>query len=131
MKKLNSLTLIIGLLLFISCSKDPAEIFPGAWNIDSGGQMYFNSDGTGYSVNSTSFWLSEGCVTADTIYYLWSAEKIGIGAKGTIRLDYLEADGVTPCSASSAITYRINSKDEIQLGEQILGVGVIDILTRQ
>jgi len=93
--------------------------------------MTFYADGTGYSINSTSFWLNDGCLNSDTIPFQWSTEPIITGSKGTIRLDYLEADGVTLCGASSSITYTIKSKDEIQFGEQILGVGIVDILTRK
>lgn len=131
MKNLLALPFIIGLLFFFSCERDPQIIFPGTWNIDTGGTMTFNTDGTGYSINSTSFWLSDGCLTADTIPFQWSTTQIGNGPKGTIRLDYLEADGVTLCGASSSITYTIQSEDQIRLGEQILGVGIIDVLTRQ
>ncbi len=131
MKKLFALPLIAGILFLFSCETDPLVIFPGTWNIDTGGEMHFNADGTGYSINSTSFWLNDGCITADTIPFLWSTTQIGNTSKGTIRLEYLEADWVTPCGNSSSITYLIKSKDQIQLGEQILGVGVVDYLNRK
>ncbi|MCB0477561.1 MAG: hypothetical protein KDC84_05330 [Crocinitomicaceae bacterium] len=131
MKYFKSLLALYALVLVFSCETDPMVVFPGTWKVNSGGTITFNENGTGYSINSTSFWLADGCLTGDTIPFLWETTPLGKTSKGTIRLEYLEADGVTLCGASSSITYKIKSKDEIQLGEQVLGVGIIDILIRQ
>ena len=57
MKKSIALPLIASLLFLFSCATDPLEVFPGSWNIDSGGEMHFNADGTGYSINSTTLFV--------------------------------------------------------------------------
>lgn len=133
MRKLIALPLIAGLMFFFSCEKDPAVVFPGTWDISSGGEIYFNSNGTGYTLNATSSYFTNGClsITSDTIPFLWTATQTGTSAKGTLRLDYLESDMTTTCGAYTEIQYKIKGKNSIQLGAQVLGIGIIEDLTRK
>ncbi len=133
MKRLLLLPLIAGILLFVSCEKDPQVVFPGTWTIESGGELYFGTDGKGYSLNASSSYFTNGClsITSDTIPFNWTTTQTGSSSKGTLRLDYLESDGVTTCGAYTEIAYTIKGKDKIELGAEVFGIGIIENLSRK
>lgn len=133
MKKLLLLPLIATLLMVMSCEKDPQVVFPGTWTVDSGGELYFGTDGKGYSLNTTSSYFNNGClsITSDTIPFNWTATQTGSSSKGTLRLEYLESDGVTTCGAYTEIAYTIKGKDKVELGAEVFGIGIVEILERK
>ncbi|MCB0644805.1 MAG: hypothetical protein KDC44_24335 [Phaeodactylibacter sp.] len=112
---------VASMAVLTSCNKDcdednPEAVLPGTWDVDEGGTITFNSDGTGTSNGSDFFTLDFfGDPLTD---FTWSIVAVDALNDSNLLMEFESEDGTS--SGSMEFPVNVKNCDRVLVGVDIL-----------